>query len=139
MESDTTIAACQPKILAFDDKTKFEYAGACGGWLDEFGYPFSRGRVFDDCETDKGQYDDVQQCFWAGGAAFFVRASVYHELKGLDEFFFAHQEEIDLCWRMQLAGYKIFAQPASVVYHVGGGTLQRGNTQKPFSTFVTTW
>ena len=135
MESDTTIAACQPKILAFDDKTKFEYAGACGGWLDEFGYPFSRGRVFDDCETDKGQYDDVQQCFWAGGAAFFVRASVYHELKGLDEFFFAHQEEIDLCWRMQLAGYKIFAQPASVVYHVGGGTLQRGNTQKTFLNF----
>ena len=135
MESDTTIAACQPKILAFDDKTKFEYAGACGGWLDEFGYPFSRGRVFDVCETDKGQYDDVQQCFWAGGAAFFVRASVYHELKGLDEFFFAHQEEIDLCWRMQLAGYKIFAQPASVVYHVGGGTLQRGNTQKTFLNF----
>ena len=135
MEQDKMIAACQPKILAFDDKTKFEYAGACGGWLDEFGYPFSRGRVFDDCETDKGQYDDVQQCFWAGGAAFFVRASVYHELKGLDEFFFAHQEEIDLCWRMQLAGYKIFAQPASVVYHVGGGTLQRGNTQKTFLNF----
>lgn len=135
MESDMAIAACQPKILAFDDKTKFEYAGACGGWLDEFGYPFSRGRVFDSCEMDTGQYDRVHQCFWAGGAAFFVRASVYHELKGLDEFFFAHQEEIDLCWRMQLAGYKIFAQPASVVYHVGGGTLQRGNTQKTFLNF----
>lgn len=135
MESDPAIAACQPKILAFDDKNTFEYAGACGGWLDEFGYPFSRGRVFDSCETDTGQYNTVHQCFWAGGAAFFVRASVYHELKGLDEFFFAHQEEIDLCWRMQLAGYKIFAQPASVVYHVGGGTLQRGNTQKTFLNF----
>lgn len=135
MEQDSMIAACQPKILAFGDKNKFEYAGACGGWLDEFGYPFSRGRVFDDCETDKGQYDDVQQCFWAGGAAFFVRSSVYHELKGLDEFFFAHQEEIDLCWRMQLAGYKIFVQPASVVYHVGGGTLQRGSSQKIFLNF----
>lgn len=135
MEQDRMIAACQPKILAFGDKNKFEYAGACGGWLDEFGYPFSRGRVFDDCETDKGQYDDVQQCFWAGGAAFFVRSSVYHELKGLDEFFFAHQEEIDLCWRMQLAGYKIFVQPASVVYHVGGGTLQRGSSQKIFLNF----
>lgn len=135
MEQDSMIAACQPKILAFGDKNKFEYAGACGGWLDEFGYPFSRGRVFDDCETDKGQYDDVQQCFWAGGAAFFVRSSVYHELKGLDEFFFAHQEEIDLCWRMQLAGYKVFVQPASVVYHVGGGTLQRGSSQKIFLNF----
>ncbi len=135
MEQDKMIAACQPKILAFDDKTKFEYAGACGGWLDEFGYPFSRGRVFDFCEKDTGQYDTVQQCFWASGAAFFVRSSVYHELKGLDEFFFAHQEEIDLCWRMQLAGYKIFAQPASVIYHVGGGTLQRGNTQKTFLNF----
>ena len=135
MEQDRTIAACQPKILAFGDKNRFEYAGACGGWLDEFGYPFSRGRVFDDCETDNGQYDDVQQCFWAGGAAFFVRSSVYHELKGLDEFFFAHQEEIDLCWRMQLAGYKVFVQPASVVYHVGGGTLQRGSSQKVFLNF----
>lgn len=135
MEQDKMTAACQPKILAFDDKTKFEYAGACGGWLDEFGYPFSRGRVFDFCEKDTGQYDTVQQCFWASGAAFFVRSSVYHELKGFDEFFFAHQEEIDLCWRMQLAGYKIFAQPASVVYHVGGGTLQRGNTQKTFLNF----
>jgi GT2 family glycosyltransferase len=135
MEQDRMIAACQPKILAFGDKNKFEYAGACGGWLDEFGYPFSRGRVFDDCETDKGQYDDVQQCFWAGGAAFFVRSSVYHELKGLDEFFFAHQEEIDLCWRMQLAGYTIFVQPTSVVYHVGGGTLQRGSSQKIFLNF----
>ena len=135
MESDISIAACQPKILAYDSKNKFEYAGACGGWLDEFGYPFSRGRVFDECESDTGQYDTVQQCFWASGAAFFVRSSVYHELNGLDEFFFAHQEEIDLCWRMQLAGYKVFVQPASVVYHVGGGTLPRGNSRKTYLNF----
>ena len=135
MESDATIAACQPKVMAYDKKNQFEYAGAGGGWLDKFGYPFMRGRVFDDCETDTGQYDDVQQCFWATGAAFFVRPSVYHELGGLDEFFFAHQEEIDLCWRAQLAGYKIFVQPASVVYHVGGGTLAKGNSRKAFLNF----
>lgn len=135
MESDISIAACQPKILAWHDKNKFEYAGACGGWLDKFGYPFSRGRVFDECENDTGQYDTVQPCFWASGAAFFVRSAVYHEVKGLDEFFFAHQEEIDLCWRMQLAGYKVFVQPASVVYHVGGGTLPRGNSRKTFLNF----
>jgi GT2 family glycosyltransferase len=135
METDISIAACQPKLLAYDNKNKFEYAGASGGWLDKFGYPFMRGRVFDICETDTGQYDTVQQCFWASGAALFVRASVYHEMGGLDEFFFAHQEEIDLCWRMQLAGYKIFVQPASVVYHVGGGTLQRGNNRKTFLNF----
>ena len=135
MESDISIAACQPKILAYDNKNKFEYAGACGGWLDKFGYPFSRGRVFDVCETDTGQYDEVQQCFWASGAAFFVRSAVYHEMKGFDEFFFAHQEEIDFCWRLQLAGYKVFVQPASVVYHVGGGTLPRGNSRKAYLNF----
>ena len=135
MESDKGIAACQPKILAYDKKDLFEYAGASGGWLDKFGYPFMRGRVFDDCETDTGQYDDVQPCFWASGAAFFVRSTVYHELKGLDEFFFAHQEEIDFCWRAQLAGYKIYVQPASVVYHVGGGTLPKGNSRKTFLNF----
>lgn len=135
MEGDKLIAACQPKVLAYGDKQKFEYAGASGGWLDQFGYPFSRGRVFDECEQDNGQYDNVAQCFWASGAAFFVRASVYHELGGLDEYFFAHQEEIDLCWRMQLAGYKIFVQPASVVYHVGGGTLPRGNSNKTYLNF----
>lgn len=135
METDKYIAACQPKILACDDKNKFEYAGACGGWLDELGYPFSRGRVFDICEADTGQYDTLQQCFWAGGAALFVRSSVYHELNGLDEFFFAHQEEIDFCWRLQLAGYKVFVQPASVVYHVGGGALPRGHSRKTFLNF----
>lgn len=135
MESDKKIAACQPKILSFHNKDQFEYAGASGGWLDMFGYPFMRGRVFEDCETDRGQYDDAVPCFWASGAACFVRSSVFHELGGLDEFFFAHQEEIDFCWRAQLAGYTIYVQPASVVYHVGGGSLPRGNSLKTFLNF----
>lgn len=135
MELDASIAACQPKLLAYNNKAEFEYAGASGGWLDKFGYPFARGRVFDDCEKDLGQYDDAQPCFWASGAAFFVRSSVYREMGGLDEFFFAHQEEIDFCWRLQLAGHKVFVQPASVVYHVGGGTLPKGNSRKTFLNF----
>jgi len=135
MESDHAIAVCQPKLLAYQNKDHFEYAGACGGWLDTLGYPFNRGRVFDVTEKDSGQYDDVQQCFWASGAAFFVRSSVYYELGGLDEFFFAHQEEIDFCWRLQLAGYKVYVQPASVVYHLGGGTLPKGNSQKTYLNF----
>ncbi len=132
MESDKTIAACQPKILSFNQKNEFEYAGASGGWIDQYGYPFSRGRVFDTCEKDNGQYDDCSEIFWATGAAFFVRASVYEEMEGFDEYFFAHQEEIDLCWRMQRAGYKIYVEPTSIVYHVGGGTLQKGNKRKVF-------
>lgn len=135
MESDPAIAACQPKILSYNDKTFFEYAGACGGWLDAYGYPFSRGRVFDVCEKDIHQYDDVQQIFWATGAALFIRASLFNEMRGFDEYFFAHQEEIDLCWRLQLAGYKIFVQPSSVVYHIGGGTLPMGNKTKVFLNF----
>jgi GT2 family glycosyltransferase len=135
MEADKKIAACQPKMLDFNNKTQFEYAGASGGWMDNFGYPFLRGRVFDHCETDVGQYDNAQPCFWASGASMFVRAAIYHELNGLDAYFFAHQEEIDLCWRMQLAGYSIYVQPASVVYHVGGGTLPRGNNKKTYLNF----
>ncbi|RTL60210.1 MAG: glycosyltransferase family 2 protein [Sphingobacteriales bacterium] len=135
METDKTIAACQPKLLAFHNKKLFEYAGAAGGWIDDYGYPFSRGRVFDVCEEDNGQYDEVQQVFWASGAAFFVRSSVFTEMKGFDEFFFAHQEEIDLCWRMQLSGYKIYACPQSVVYHVGGGTLPKGNSKKTWLNY----
>ena len=126
MENDASIAACQPKILSYADPTLFEYAGACGGWIDVLGYPFSRGRIFDVCEKDTHQYDTVEPIFWASGAAMFVRARVYHELGGLDALFFAHQEEIDLCWRIQLAGYQIMACPQSVVYHVGAGTLPRG-------------
>ena len=135
MESDNTIAACQPKLLAYHHKDQFEYAGASGGWLDKLGYPFMRGRVFDVCETDNGQYENAGPCFWASGAAFFVRSSVFHEFGGFDAFFFAHQEEIDFCWRAQLAGYKIYVQPASVVFHVGGGTLPKGNSLKAFLNF----
>lgn len=134
MESDKSIAACQPKLLSYKDRNMFEYAGASGGWIDSLGYPFSRGRIFDVLEEDKHQYDDIQRIFWASGAAMFVRNKVFHELKGFDTNFFAHQEEIDLCWRMQLAGYKIFVCPQSVVYHVGAGTLPRGG-RKVFLNF----
>jgi GT2 family glycosyltransferase len=135
MESDKTIAACQPKLLSYRNKKMFEYAGAAGGWIDKFGYPFARGRVFDICEEDHGQYDDASLIFWVSGAAMFIRSSVFHEVKGFDEYFFAHQEEIDLCWRVQLAGYKLSSCPQSVVYHVGGGTLPRGNTRKTYLNF----
>ncbi len=134
MEKDKSIAAAQPKMLAFHQKDSFEYAGAAGGWIDQLGYPFSRGRVFDICETDEGQYNHCEPIFWASGAAMFVRASVFHEMNGFDPYFFAHQEEIDLCWRMQLAGYTIMACPDSAVYHVGGGTLPRGG-RKVFLNF----
>ncbi len=135
LESDKKIAACQPKILSYKNKTMFEYAGAAGGWLDKYGYPFAKGRVFDICEEDKGQYDQTEPIFWASGAALFIRPSVFHEMKGFDEYFFAHQEEIDLCWRIQLAGYKIYSCSSSVVYHVGGGTLPRGNSLKTYLNF----
>lgn len=128
-------AACQPKILAFKNKALFEYAGAAGGWLDIYGYPFARGRIFDICEEDKGQYDNTAEVFWASGASLVIKSKVFHELNGFDEYFFAHQEEIDLCWRMQLEGYKIFCCPDSVIYHVGGGTLPRGNSKKTFLNF----
>ncbi len=135
MESSAGIAVCQPKILSHAQKEYFEYAGAAGGWLDALGYPFARGRVFATLDEDKGQYDTVQDCFWASGAAMCVRASVYHALGGLDEFFFAHQEEIDFCWRVQLAGYRVKVQPRSVVYHIGGGTLPQGSSRKVFLNF----
>lgn len=135
MESDKTIGACQPKILSFANRGLFEYAGACGGWIDAYGFPFSRGRIFDVLEKDNGQYDTVDDIFWASGAAMFVRADVYKKLGGLDGYFFAHMEEIDLCWRMQLAGYKLKCCPASVVYHIGGGTLPKGNSRKVFLNF----
>ncbi len=135
METDSSIAVCQPKILTFNNRRMFEYAGASGGWLDHLGYPFARGRIFDICEEDNGQYDSIEPIFWATGAAMFVRAQLYQQLNGLDEYFFAHQEEIDFCWRVQLAGYKIYACPSSVVYHVGGGTLPKGNATKVFLNF----
>ncbi|MFN8266114.1 MAG: glycosyltransferase family 2 protein [Chitinophagaceae bacterium] len=135
MEADGQIAACQPKIRSFHNRADFEYAGASGGWIDALGYPFSRGRLFDALEEDRGQYNDAAPIFWASGAAMFVRAAVFHELGGFDEYFFAHQEEIDLCWRMQRKGYKIFVCPQSVVYHVGGGTLPTGSERKVFLNF----
>ncbi len=135
MENDDCIAACQPKIKAYNNEREFEYAGASGGWLDEFGYPFSRGRVFDFVEEDTGQYEDAVPCFWASGAALFIKAKLFHEVNGLDEYFFAHQEEIDLCWRLQLAGYKVYVQPRSVVYHIGGGTLPKENNLKVYLNF----
>ena len=134
MESDPKIGACQPKLLSYYNPHLFEYAGAAGGWIDSLGYPFSRGRVFDVCEPDNSQYNTTQRIFWASGAAMFVKSSVYHEMGGLDAGFFAHQEEIELCWRMQLKGYSIMACPASVVYHVGAGTLPRGG-RKVFLNF----
>ncbi len=135
MESDEKIAACQPKVLSYQQRKQFEYAGACGGFIDKLGYPFTRGRIFETCETDTGQYDNSTQIFWATGAALFVRAKVFHELNGFDEVFFAHQEEIDLCWRMQRKGYSIYVVPSSVVYHVGGGTLPMGDRKKVYLNF----
>ena len=134
MQSDNNIAACQPKLLAYKYKTMFEYAGASGGFIDFLGYPFSRGRVFDVLEEDKSQYNNSTPIFWATGAAMFVKSQVFKDCNGFDERFFAHQEEIDLCWRMQLKGYKIYVCPASVVYHVGAGTLPRGG-RKVFLNF----
>jgi len=135
MQKDLSIGACQPKLLSYADRSQFEYAGAAGGWLDYLGYPFARGRIFDICEKDHGQYDDSVPVFWASGAALFVRSTLFHELGGLDEYFFAHQEEIDFCWRLQLAGHRVFVCPQSVVYHVGGGTLPKGNERKVFWNF----
>jgi len=133
MDSDRQIAACQPKILAFDNKDKFEYAGAAGGFIDKFGYAFCRGRIFNFIENDEKQYNTETEIFWATGACLLVRSNLFFESGGLDEDFFAHQEEIDLCWRMKNAGYKIYYSPKSVVYHVGGGTL---NALSPFKTYL---
>ncbi|MCI4649332.1 bifunctional riboflavin kinase/FAD synthetase [Phaeodactylibacter sp.] len=135
LERDTTVGAVQPKILAYHDREKFEYAGAAGGWLDNLGYPFCRGRIFSVTETDKGQYDELQEVFWATGAALLVRSSLYRQLGGFDGDYFAHSEEIDLCWRIKRAGYKVMARPRSVVYHVGGGTLSYNTPRKAFLNF----
>lgn len=135
LENNPSIGACQPKLRAYQHKDQFEYAGAAGGWMDRYGYPFSRGRVFEHCENDTGQYDDACPVFWASGASLFIRSAVFHAARGFDDFFFAHMEEIDLCWRIQLAGWQVWSCPASVVYHVGGGTLPRGNSRKTFLNF----
>ena len=134
-ENDASIAACQPKILSIKDKSKFEYAGAGGGFIDKYGYPFCRGRIFDTLETDNGQYDDNEEIFWASGACMFVRREAFVDVGGLDNVFFAHMEEIDLCWRMKNMGHRIFYCGNSTVYHVGGGTLSRANPNKTFLNF----
>lgn len=133
LENDPSIAACQPKILSHHLRSSFEYAGAAGGFIDVLGYPFCRGRVFDTIEMDNGQYNDAREIFWATGACLFVRSSAYHQAGGLDQRFFAHMEEIDLCWRLKMEGFKVYYQGLSVVYHVGGGTLDSGN---PFKTYL---
>ena len=135
MDLDKKISACQPKILDYNIKNKFEYAGASGGYIDKFGYPFCRGRIFDSLEEDKGQYNDVKEVFWATGACLFIRSSHFWKVEGLDNDFFAHQEEIDLCWRLKNKGYKIMVEPKSIVYHVGGGTLQVGSPLKTHLNF----
>ncbi|GAA4410151.1 glycosyltransferase family 2 protein [Nibrella viscosa] len=135
MEADSRIAACQPKIRAYDHRTHFEYAGAAGGYIDWLGYAFCRGRLFDTLEEDRGQYDDDRPVFWATGACLFVRAGVFHEAGGFDASFFAHMEEIDWCWRVQRLGYQIWTCGRSVVYHVGGGTLPKTNPQKTYLNY----
>ncbi|MEM9992135.1 MAG: riboflavin kinase, partial [Bacteroidota bacterium] len=135
MDRDATIAACQPKILSYQRKEMFEHAGAAGGWLDQWAYPFCRGRIFTTVEVDKGQYNQTQEIFWASGAALCIRAKLFHAIGGFDKDFFAHMEEIDLCWRLKNAGYKIMIRPQSIVYHVGGGTLAYGNPRKTYLNF----
>jgi GT2 family glycosyltransferase len=129
-KNEPKTAIIQPKILNYKRKEYFEYAGAAGGFIDKYGYPFCRGRIFDSIEKDSRQYNDNCEIFWASGACFFIRSWVYKELKGFDSDFFAHQEEIDLCWRAINKGYKIKYNAESVVYHVGGATLQQGNPKK---------
>ena len=131
MEREMDIAVAQPKLLMYDRKDTFEYAGGAGGFIDRYGYPFCRGRLFNTLEQDNGQYDNQCDIFWATGACMFVRASVWKALGGLDGDFFAHMEEIDFCWRVHLAGYRVAYCPQSAVYHVGGGTLPKSS---PFKT-----
>ncbi len=135
MDSDKNIAACQPKILSLERKTHFEHAGAAGGYVDTLGYPYCRGRILDFVEEDKGQYDDIVNIDWASGAALVIRNSMYHNFLGLDKDYFAHMEEIDLCWRIRRAGYAIKVVPQSVVYHLGGGTLSYVSPRKVYLNF----
>lgn len=133
LDADPTVVAVQPKLLSRRDRSFFEYAGAAGGWIDRYGYPFCRGRVLSVVEEDRGQYDAPADIFWASGACLFIRTDVYRRVGGLDARFFAHQEEIDLCWRLRSRGYRLRCTPRSVVYHVGGGTL---HTESPYKTFL---
>lgn len=135
MDARPEVAACQPKLRAINHKQAFEYAGAAGGFIDKWGYPFCRGRVFDDVEDDNGQYDTPTEVLWATGACLMIRAEAYRSCGGLDGRFFAHCEEIDMCWRIRLMGQKIYCIPDSCVYHLGGGTLPKGNPRKTFLNF----
>ena len=135
LDAYADVAACQPKLLSIFDKDYFEYAGASGGFLDRFGYPFCRGRIFETVERDNGQYDYATDILWATGAALMIRARDYWNVGGLDGRFFAHNEEIDLCWRLRILGRRIVCLPESYVYHVGGGTLPQSNPMKTFLNF----
>ena len=135
LDKEAEVAVCQPKLLSFYDKEMFEYAGAAGGFIDKYGYPFCRGRIFNTLEKDTGQYDTVADIFWATGACMFVRAEIYHQLGGLDGDFFAHMEEIDFCWRVKNAGFRVMCCPNSTVYHVGGGTLPKKSSHKTYLNF----
>lgn len=135
LDANPNVAACQPKLLAHYDKSMFEYAGAAGGFVDRFGYPFCRGRIFGVVERDNHQYDDVADIHWATGACMLVRKAVYEKCGGLDSRFFAHNEEIDLCWRMRILGHRVCYVPSSCVYHLGGGTLPQGNPRKTYLNF----
>ena len=135
MDAHQEVAACQPKLLSYLNKDKFEYAGAAGGFIDRYGYPFCRGRVFETVEPDNGQYDQPMPVLWATGACLFIRSADYWKADGLDARFFAHNEEIDLCWRLSIMGRRVMCLPDSVVYHLGGGTLPKGNPMKTFLNF----
>lgn len=135
LDNHPDYAACQPKIKDFKLRNRFEYAGACGGHMDFMGYPYCRGRIFDTLEQDDGQYDEPTDIFWASGACLCIRSSVFHETGGFDGDFFAHMEEIDLCWRIHSLGYKIRSTPQSTVYHVGGGTLSKASAFKTYLNF----
>ncbi|MGC3978016.1 MAG: glycosyltransferase family 2 protein [Paludibacteraceae bacterium] len=135
MEENQDITACQPKVLSYNKRNYFEYAGAAGGFIDKYGYPFCRGRIFGETEKDVGQYDEIVDIFWATGACLFIRSADYWEVGGFDDEFFAHMEEIDLCWRLKSRGKRIVCVPRSVVYHIGGGTLKAENPYKTYLNF----
>jgi GT2 family glycosyltransferase len=135
LDANSTYAAVQPKILDFKNKSFFEYAGSAGGFIDSLGYPYCRGRIFETIEEDQGQYDDVMDIFWASGACFMIRSNDFHSIAGFDSDFFAHMEEIDLCWRLNHSGKKLACIPQSTVYHLGGGTLNKTSPMKTYLNF----
>jgi len=139
LDNENSLAAVQPKILSYTNRDKFEYAGAAGGFIDKYGYPYCRGRVFDTIEEDQGQYDNTTNIFWASGACFIIKRSVFNKFGGFDADFFAHMEEIDLCWRLNNGGYQVKSCGKSTVYHLGGGTLHYGNPRKTYLNFRNGW